>query len=53
MAPSVRALALCNRLDQVVAVKMLSPRALGWLPTKSLPMMKACASPSGLGWTAY
>ena len=25
----------------------------GWSPTKSRPMMKACASPSGLGCTAY
>lgn len=35
--------------------KMLSPstRALGPLPTKSAPITKACASPSGLAWIAY
>ncbi|MNY31869.1 hypothetical protein D3C86_1660490 [compost metagenome] len=35
--------------------KMLSPRisAEGCLPTKSRPMMNACASPSGEGCSAY
>jgi hypothetical protein len=34
---------------------MLSPStsALGWPPTKLLPRMNACASPSGLGCTQY
>src|ERR1019366_525390 len=34
---------------------MLSPRtrATESEPMKSAPMMKACARPSGLGWTAY